>query len=85
VREYTEILLHQIIGDSCAYEYIYVFTIFYMGCHVSLQVHPLPINEVPETTVQIVDEEDEPAEEKGISIEDFIPTLDEISMDTINM
>tara|TARA_B100001057_G_scaffold370386_2_gene374252 strand:- start:5887 stop:6057 length:171 start_codon:yes stop_codon:yes gene_type:complete len=56
-----------------------------MGCQVSLQVHPLPINEVPETTVQIVDEEDEPAEEKGISIEDFIPTLDEISMETINM
>ena len=52
-----------------------------MGCKVSLQVHPLPLSEVPLT------EEVKPveAEAMSISLEDFIPTLDEISMETINM
>lgn len=54
-----------------------------MGCKVSLQVHPLPLNEVPEPLIEEVEPVE--AEAKPISLEDFIPTLDEISMETINM
>jgi hypothetical protein len=55
-----------------------------MGCKVSLQVHPLPLHEVPEPLIEEVREPTE-VEAKAISLEDFIPTLDEISMETINM
>ena len=54
-----------------------------MGCKVSLQVHPLPLSEVPEPLIEKVEPVE--AEAMSISLEDFIPTLDEISMETINM
>lgn len=55
-----------------------------MGCHVSLQVHPHPMS-TDETEIVEVPLKKEVVKAESITLEDFVPSLDEISISSINM